>query len=90
LSWPKEHHGQERTPLEQLAFMEEMERAGAPRVGAKIQATALMLFVTPAQQEKYLPEVMRGDAICGIGYSEAWPSILFRFLSDSLWRARLR
>jgi alkylation response protein AidB-like acyl-CoA dehydrogenase len=70
LSWPKEHHGQERTPLEQLAFMEEMERAGAPRAGAEIQATALMLFGTPAQQEKYLPEIMRGDAIYGMGYSE--------------------
>lgn len=70
LSWPKEHHGQERTPLEQLAFMEEMERVGAPRAGAEIQATALMLFGTPEQQEKYLPEIMRGEAIYGMGYSE--------------------
>ena len=70
LSWPKEHGGQERTPLEQLAFMEEMERVGAPRAGAEIQAAALMLFGTPAQQEKYLSEIMRGDVIYGMGYSE--------------------
>ena len=70
LSWPREHGGQARTPIEQIAFMEEMERAEAPRIGAAIQATALMLFGTHAQQRKYLPEILAGEAMHGMGYSE--------------------
>jgi alkylation response protein AidB-like acyl-CoA dehydrogenase len=70
LTWPREHGGQARTPIEQIAFMEEMERGEAPRIGASVQATALMLFGTPAQQEKYLPEILAGEAMHGMGYSE--------------------
>jgi alkylation response protein AidB-like acyl-CoA dehydrogenase len=70
LGWPKEFGGQERTPLEQIAFIETMERGEAPRIGAAIQANALMMFGSPAQQEKYLPEILRGEAMHGMGYSE--------------------
>ena len=70
LTWPREHGGQGRSPIEQIAFMEEMERAEAPRIGAAIQSTALMLFGTPAQQQKYLPEILKGEAMHGMGYSE--------------------
>ncbi|TAK45544.1 MAG: acyl-CoA dehydrogenase [Betaproteobacteria bacterium] len=69
-AWPKRFGGQERTPHEQIAFIEEMERVEAPRAGAAIQANALMLFGTPEQQAKYLPEIFRGEAIHGMGYSE--------------------
>ena len=70
LMWPREHGGQARTPIEQIAFMEEMERGEAPRIGASVQATALMLFGSPAQQRKYLPEILAGEAMHGMGYSE--------------------
>jgi alkylation response protein AidB-like acyl-CoA dehydrogenase len=70
LGWPKQFGGQARTPLEQIAFIETMERGEAPRIGAAIQANALMMFGTPAQQEKYLPEILRGEAMHGMGYSE--------------------
>ena len=70
LAWPRARGGQARSPIEQIAFMEEMERAEAPRVGAAIQATALMLFGTPAQQQTYLPEILAGEAMHGMGYSE--------------------
>jgi alkylation response protein AidB-like acyl-CoA dehydrogenase len=70
LGWPKEFGGQARTPLEQIAFIETMERGEAPRIGAAIQANALMMFGSPAQQEKYLPEILRGEAMHGMGYSE--------------------
>ncbi len=70
LGWPREFGGQARTPLEQIAFIETMERGEAPRIGAAIQANALMMFGTPAQQEKYLPEILRGEAMHGMGYSE--------------------
>jgi alkylation response protein AidB-like acyl-CoA dehydrogenase len=70
LGWPKEFGGQARSPLEQIAFMETMERGEAPRIGAAIQANALMMFGTPEQQQKYLPEILRGEAMHGMGYSE--------------------
>jgi alkylation response protein AidB-like acyl-CoA dehydrogenase len=70
LGWPVEFGGQARTPLEQLAFIEKMERAEAPRIGAAVQANALMMFGTREQQERYLPEILRGEAMHGIGYSE--------------------
>ena len=55
---------------EQLAFMEVMERAEAPRAGAAVQANALMMYGTPEQQARYLPEILRGEAMHGMGYSE--------------------
>jgi alkylation response protein AidB-like acyl-CoA dehydrogenase len=70
LGWPREFGGQARSPLEQIAFTETMERAEAPRIGAAIQANALMMFGTKAQQQKYLPEILRGEAMHGMGYSE--------------------
>jgi alkylation response protein AidB-like acyl-CoA dehydrogenase len=70
LGWPKEFGGQARSPQEQIAFMETMEQAEAPRIGASIQANALMMFGTPEQQQKYLPEILRGEAMHGMGYSE--------------------
>ena len=70
LGWPKKFGGQMRAPIEQIAFMETMERGEAPRIGAAIQANALMMFGTPAQQEKYLPEILYGEAMHGMGYSE--------------------
>jgi len=70
LNWPKRFGGQERGAFEQLAFMEEMERAGAPRVGAPVQAAMLQVYGTPEQQQRYLPEILRGEAIYGMGYSE--------------------
>lgn len=70
LGWPVAHGGQARTPREQLAFLEVMERAEAPRVGASVQANALMMHGTPEQQAKYLPEILHGQAMHGMGYSE--------------------
>jgi alkylation response protein AidB-like acyl-CoA dehydrogenase len=69
-SWPREHGGQARTPLEQLAFIEVMERAEAPRAGASVQVNALMMHGTPEQQARYLPEILRGEVMHGMGYSE--------------------
>jgi alkylation response protein AidB-like acyl-CoA dehydrogenase len=70
LGWPRAFGGQARTPLEQIAFLDMMERAEAPRIGAAVQANALMMFGTPEQQQRYLPEILRGEAMHGMGYSE--------------------
>ncbi|HMM88073.1 acyl-CoA dehydrogenase [Bradyrhizobium sp.] len=70
LGWPQQFGGQARTPLEQIAFMETMEQYEAPRIGASIQSNALMMFGTLEQQARYLPEILRGEAMHGMGYSE--------------------
>ncbi|MFT3820798.1 MAG: acyl-CoA dehydrogenase [Rubrivivax sp.] len=70
LAWPRRFGGQGRGAFEQLAFIEAMERADAPRAGAPVQAAMLMVHGTPAQQQRLLPEILRGEAIYGMGYSE--------------------
>ena len=70
LAWPSAHGGQARSPREQIAFLQEMERAEAPRIGASVQANALMMHGTPEQRARYLPEILRGEAMHGMGYSE--------------------
>ena len=70
LTWPKQFGGMERSPYDLLAFMEEMNRAEAPRAGSPIQAAAWMAFGRPEQQQRYLPELLRGEVIYGMWYSE--------------------
>lgn len=75
LSRPKEYGGTERTPLEELAFVEEMAYAGAPThtyvIGCYIVAPALMAFGTQEQKEKYFPLIVSGEIGAGVlGYSE--------------------
>lgn len=70
LTWPTAHGGQARSPREQIAFMEAMERAEAPRFGAAVQANAILMHGTPVQQARYLPEILEGRAMHGMGYSE--------------------
>jgi alkylation response protein AidB-like acyl-CoA dehydrogenase len=70
LTWPAKFGGLERGAFEHLALTEELERVDAPRVGAPIHAATLMLHGTQAQQEKYLPQMLSGETIWGMGYSE--------------------
>ena len=70
LAWPERFGGQARTPLENLAFLEMMSDAQAPRSGAPVHAPMLMVHGTPEQQERYLPEMREGRAYYGMGYSE--------------------
>lgn len=50
--------------------MEVMERGEVPRIGASVQSNALMMHGTPEQQARWLPEILRGEAMHGMGYSE--------------------
>jgi alkylation response protein AidB-like acyl-CoA dehydrogenase len=70
LTWPRKFGGMERGPYELLAFIEETNRADAPRAGAPIQAASWMIYGTPEQQKRYLPELLCGDVIYGMWYSE--------------------
>lgn len=70
-SWPKAHGGQARTPMEQLALMEELQRVDAPLVSAgDIQAFALMEFGTEKQKAELLPRIRKGEIWFALGYSE--------------------
>jgi len=70
ISWPKEFGGQARTPFEQLAYIEELQLAEAPEFGLSLQAPALMKFGSKAQQNKYIPAILRGEISFSLGYSE--------------------
>jgi alkylation response protein AidB-like acyl-CoA dehydrogenase len=71
LAWPRSAGGQERSPLEQLAFIEETCRVGAPGLNpAEIEAQAIIRFGTQEQKDFYLPRLARGDYHFCLGYSE--------------------
>lgn len=71
VAWPKEYGGQARSPMEQLAFMEEIQRADAPRAGrGGIQAFALMTYGTAEQKAEFLPKLRSGEINFCLGYSE--------------------
>ena len=70
-SWPKEYGGQARTPLEQLAMIEEFMAVQAPSASrGGIQAHAFMGFGTPEQKAEFLPKLAKGDTWFCLGYSE--------------------
>lgn len=74
LNWPKEAGGQDRTPLEQLAFAEELLRAGAPDgpliAGCRILAPELITHGSPELKASLLPALRAGIASVCLGYSE--------------------
>jgi alkylation response protein AidB-like acyl-CoA dehydrogenase len=74
VGWPKEYGGQGRGPSEQIAFIEEIARAGAPvgahSTGESIVAQALMGHGTPEQKAEWLSAIRRGERFFSLGYSE--------------------
>ena len=75
ISWPKEYGGRGATPSEELIFLEETERAGAPYVGCNFVATlhagpTIAAEGTPEQRARYLPPILRGDNVWCQGFSE--------------------
>lgn len=74
IAWPAEHGGREAGIEEQLAFNEEMARAGAPgpvnAIGVANIAPAIMTYGTPEQQSRFLRPMLRGDEIWSQGMSE--------------------
>ena len=74
ISWPVEHGGRGAGILEQLAWYEEMDRARAPGpvnvIGVSNIAPAIMSHGTPAQQQRFLAPMLRGDEIWSQGMSE--------------------
>ena len=73
-AWPSEHGGRDAGVAEQLAYLEEMNRARAPGpvnvIGVSNIAPAIMRFGNPEQQERFLRPMLRGDEIWSQGMSE--------------------
>lgn len=75
IAWPKQYGGRGATPSEELIFLEETERAGAPYVGCNFVGTlhagpTIAAEGTPEQRSAYLPGILRGDHVWCQGFSE--------------------
>jgi hypothetical protein len=73
-SWPVEHGGRGAGIPEQVVYLEEMNRAGAPGpvnvIGVSNIAPAIMQFGTVEQKQRFLAPMLRGEEIWSQGMSE--------------------
>ena len=75
ISWPTEHGGRGASPNEELIFLEETERAGAPYVGCGFVGNlhagpTIAAEASDEQRARYLPSILKGDAVWCQGFSE--------------------
>ncbi len=74
VGWPEEHGGRGLSLSQQVIFHEEYARAGAPgrlnHMGENLLGPTLIHFGTTAQQQRFLPPIVRGEEIWCQGYSE--------------------
>jgi len=72
--WPREWGGRSAPPWEHFILGEELWAAGEPRgpqyMNVNFIGSTLMKFGTPAQQDRFLPEMAAGKAIWCQGFSE--------------------
>jgi alkylation response protein AidB-like acyl-CoA dehydrogenase len=75
INWPAEYGGRSATLTEQLIFLEETTRAGAPYVGMNFvgllhAGPTIMAEASDAQKERLLPAILKGDEVWCQGFSE--------------------
>lgn len=72
VGWPVEHGGRGYGPIEQMIFVQEALRAGAPIpfVTLSTLGPTLMLHGSEAQKKKLLPGIASGELHFAIGYTE--------------------
>ena len=74
LTWPVEHGGQGRPPVDRLIIAEELISAGAPIAAMWFAdrqfGPSLITYGSQAQQQRYLPGILSGDVTWCIGMSE--------------------
>jgi alkylation response protein AidB-like acyl-CoA dehydrogenase len=75
IDWPAEVGGRGASPTEQLVFLEETERAGAPYVGVNFvgllhAGPTLVAEATPEQRARHLSRILRGEEVWCQGFSE--------------------
>ncbi len=73
VGWPREYGGRGYGPMEQLIFVQEALRAGAPIpfVTLSTLGPTLMVHGSPAQKERLLPGIASGELHFAIGYTES-------------------
>lgn len=72
-SWATEFGGTGWSAVQKYIFEEEVAAAGAPRIipfGVKMVAPVIMAFGSPAQQQRFLPNILSGEEWWCQGYSE--------------------
>jgi alkylation response protein AidB-like acyl-CoA dehydrogenase len=74
MTWPVEHGGHARTPLERFVVYEAMIAAGAPIAATwfcdRQMGPSLLAFGTEEQRKRFLPDMVKGTAAWCIGMSE--------------------
>ncbi len=72
IGWPKSAGGQERGPIEQFLFFDEVQRAGfpVPILTLNTVGPTLIRFGTDEQRATYLPRILEGKCHFSIGYTE--------------------
>lgn len=74
MTWPVESGGGGRSAMERYVVFEALISAGAPIAAAWFAdrqiGPTLLEFGTPDQQERFLPGILSGEAMWGIGMSE--------------------
>ena len=72
IGWPTEYGGQDRSPIEQLIFFDEAQRAEAPVPMLSINTVGptIMQFGTDEQRQRFLPGILAGELNFAIGYTE--------------------
>jgi len=74
VGWPTEYGGRGLSLWQQVIFHEEYARADAPagvnHLGEQLLGPTLIAFGTPAQRERFLPEIVAVRELWAQGYSE--------------------
>ena len=74
LSWPKEYGGQGRSNIDRLILTEELLRYGAPAAchwfADRQIGRSIIAYGTEEQKKEFLPLILSGDALVGLGMSE--------------------
>ena len=75
VNWPAEYGGRGATLTEQLIYLEETTRAGAPYVGVNFVGTlhagpTIMAEGSDAQRDRLLPAILSGEEVWCQGFSE--------------------
>lgn len=75
IDWPVEGGGRGASPVEQLIYLEELEKAHAPYVGVNFvgllhAGPTIVVEGSPEQRSRFLPPILRGDQVWCQGFSE--------------------
>jgi alkylation response protein AidB-like acyl-CoA dehydrogenase len=72
VSWPRQYGGQERSPVEQFIFADEVQAAGFPLPFLTLNTVGPMLreHGSEAQKAQFCPKILAGELFFSIGYSE--------------------